>query len=152
MAKFNRRGKSRLYFLPAVANVAAPTSIEITAGTRLDTQTNAVDGFDFQGSRIPAPVLSDTFTAQIVGEDTTGEPVLTFLDDDADDTIRTELAKGTVGYLLRAPYGLGTGKRAEVWHIETQSVSDQWTVANEPARFAVGFAVLDPPELDAVLP
>lgn len=153
MAKFNRRGKSRLYFLPAVVNEAAPTTAEIAAGTRLDTQVTAIDGFNFTGTRIPAPALSDTFTPQITGEDTVGEPVLTFHDDDANDDIRTELVKGTEGYLLRAPYGIGTaGLRCEVWHVETQSVSDEWTVANETAKFAIGFAVLDVPELDAVTP
>lgn len=153
MAKFNRRGKSRLYFLPSVSAAASPTTAEINAGLRLDTQVTAVDGFNFQGTRIAAPVLSDTFTAQITGEDTVGEPVLTFHDDDADDEIRTELVKGTEGYLLRAPYGIASaGLRCEVWHVETQSVSDEWTVANETAKFAIGFAVLDVPELNAVTP
>lgn len=152
MAKFNRRGKSRLYFLPAVASLTAPTRVEITAGTRLDTQLGAIDGFNFQGSRIPAPVLSDIFTSQIVGEDTVGEPTLTFHDDDASSTIRTALAKGTVGYLLRMPYGDVATKRAEVWHVEIQSVNDEWTVTNETAKFTVGIAVLNPPTLNAVVP
>jgi hypothetical protein len=152
MPKFFRRGKSKLDFLPAVANPAAPTALEITAGESLDSLVAEINGFDFTGSRIPTPNLADNFTPQITGEDTVGDASLVFWDDDTNDDVRTALEKGTIGYLLFRPYGAGTGKRAEVWHVETQSVSDRWTVGNEAAQFQVGFAVLDPPEQDAVLP
>lgn len=152
MPKYFRRGKSLLDFLPAVADPSAPTALEIAAGTDLKMQAGEIAGFDFTGSRIATPILGSNFTPQITGEDTVGDAAVTFYDDDTDHDIRTALAKGTVGFLLFRPYGVGAGKRAEVWEVQTQSVSDQWTVGNEPARFAVGFAVLNPPEQDAVLP
>lgn len=150
--KFFRRGKSKVLFVPAVANPAAPTTVELAAGIDLSEQTAEISGWEFTGSRIPTPNLANNFTPQITGEDTVGDASITFYDDDANDDVRTALAKGTQGFIVFEPYGAGVGKRAETWTVQTQSVSDAYTVGNEAAKFAVGFAVTEVPEQEAVLP
>lgn len=152
MGRFFRRGVTEVHFLPAVADPAAPTRVEITAGTDLSEDSADISGWEFTGSRIPTPNFKSSFTPQITGEDTVGDAAIAFYDRDDDETIRTALAKGTAGFLVFMPYGDNPGDRAEVWPIQTQSVSDIYTLGNEAARFNVGFAVTDPPEQDAVLP
>lgn len=152
MPKFFRRGVSDIVLAPAVANVAAPTRAEITAGVDLSEALADITGFDFSGSRIPTPNLASRFTPQIAGEDTVGDATLTFYDDDTSTTVRAAVAKGTVGYLIFMPYGDTPTKRAEVWHVETMAVGDIYTMGNDAARFSVGIGVLDPPEQDAVIP
>jgi hypothetical protein len=152
MARFWRRGKSLIRFLPAVANPAAPSSAEISAGTNLTTQIAEIAGFNFSANPITTPDLSTTFDTQIPGPDSTDTSTLTFYDDDTSSTIRTALAKGTRGYLLFQPYGSTATKRAEVWHVESTGVNDEWSTGNEAARFAVSFAILDAPTQNAVNP
>lgn len=160
MAKFFRRGVSRLSFLPAVAaytdasgsGAGSPTRAEINAGTALSGSLSEIAGFQLSNSPIPIPDLLTTFTGQINGEDTVDASVLTFYDDDASSTIRTALAKATNGFIVLFPYGDVQSKRCEVWPIRSTGVNDEWTTGNDPARFAVGCAVTRVPNQAGTVP
>jgi hypothetical protein len=152
VARYFRRGKSKILFLPAVANKAAPTRTEITAGTSLTPQTAEIADFQFANSPIATPDMDTTFTTSIPGEDTVGTPTITFYDDDAASTIRTALTKGAKGFILLMPYGDVPTKRAEVWPVESTGVNDEWSAGNDPARYAVAFAVTGAPTQNATVP
>lgn len=151
MAFFFRRGVSKAYFLPAVAG-SNPTSGEMTAGTDLSTALNDWSGFSFTNERIDVPVLASSFVPQIDGPDTVGDSSFTFLEDDTSNTIRNLLAKGTVGFVVLAPRGTGTGKPAEVWPAKSTGVNREWSMGNDPARFMVQFAITSVPNQNATLP
>lgn len=150
--KFFRRGKTKIFMLPAVANPAAPTRPEITAGLDLSRDVATVNGFGFTSTKIPTPNLADSFTATIPGEDTAGDSSLVLYSDDGAETVRAGLVKGTTGFILIMVRGDGTGKRVEVWPVESSGPSEDITVGNDPARYNVPFAVTDPPHTEAVLP
>lgn len=150
MAFFFRRGKSRLYFLPSIANpIAGPTVAEVGAGKDLGPSLSDISGFQLTNSPIGTPNLADTFTSQINGEDTTADSTLTLYDDDAATAVRTALAKGSNGFIVMGPYGSATGKRAEVWPVRSTGVNDEWTTGNDPARYVVGFAITGVPSQNA---
>lgn len=158
MARFFRRGKSRVLFAPTVAGYSAtagtgsPTRGEITGATVLQTQIAEVNGFSFSNSPISVPDLNSTFTSTIAGEDVAEDSGFVFYDDDAASTIRTALAKGTKGFILLLPYGDVATKRVEVWPVESTGVADEWTAGNDPARFNVSFGITSPPSLAGVIP
>lgn len=152
MAKFFRRGKSKIYFVPTVAAPSTgPTSAELTAGQDLSPLVADIAGFQLSNSPISTPNLADQFTPQIDGEDTVADSSLTLYDDDAASAIRTALAKGTVGYICLLPYGNVTAKRAEVWAVKTTGANDEWSTGNDAARFVVGFAVTAVPKQNATV-
>ena len=156
MANFFRRGKSKLSFVPTIAAYSAgagsPTRIELNAGTPLSGSLTEMSGFQLSNSPIPTPNLGDTFTFQITGEDVVADSVLTFLDDDAASTVRTTLAKGTAGFIVLLPYGDVAAKRLEVWPVKSAGVNDEWSVGNDPARFAVGLAITNIPNQNGTVP
>lgn len=156
MARFFRRGKSAIKFLPAVAAYAngagSPTRAEITAGTDLTPQTAEIAGFQLSNSPISVPNLKDKFTPQIEGEDTVADSTITFYDDDASAAIRTAQAKGVNGFIVLFPYGDISTKRCEVWPITSTGVNDEWTVGNDAARYAVGYAVTNVPSQNSTTP
>lgn len=151
MARFFRRGVSKVRFLPAVAG-ASPTRAEITAGTDLSAAIAAIGGFSLENAPITTPDLATQFDSQIDGPDTSGASTLTFYDDDTSTTVRTALAKGTAGYLLFMPYGDVTSKRCEVWPVKSTGVNDQWSLDATSAQFQVGFAVTSKPNQSGVIP
>jgi hypothetical protein len=140
MARFYRRGISRVYF-----NTTA-----VVGGTELTNSIAEISGFQLTNSPIPTPDLQATFTKSIVGEDTTDTSTITFYDDDSVTTIRTALVKGAVGFIILAPYGTAATKRFESWPARSTGVNDEWTVGNDPARYMVGFAITDVPTLNGV--
>lgn len=151
MAKFFRRGVSKMLFAPSVAGTS-PTRGEITASADMTPQVAGISGFQLTNAPIGVPNLKDIFTPQIQGEDTVSDSTLTFNDDDTSTAIRTALAKGTAGFVLLMPYGDVPTKRMEKWPARTTGVNDEWSVDNTPAKFVVGFAITDVPVQNGVIP
>lgn len=152
MAKYFRRGKSKILFVPAVAAPATgPTASELAAGLDLSLRIAEIGGFQATNSPIPTPNLAESFTSQIDGEDAISDSSLTLYDDDTDTAVRTALEKGTLGYVILAPYGIATGKRVEVWAAKTSGYNDEWTVGNDPARSVCTFVVTAAPVQDAAV-
>lgn len=152
MAKFFRRGVSKIKFVPAVATLAAPSRVEITAGTDLSPYVAEISGFQLTNSPITTPNLADDFTGQISGEDTVSDSSLTLYDDSSSTTVRTAIPKGTAGYLILMPYGDTATKRCEVWPVTVVGFNDEWTTGNDAARSNVGFAVTARPTQAAIVP
>ncbi len=160
MARFFIRGKTKVVACPTVANLAAPTRAEINAGTVLNlpgTYVHAglveMSGFEAASEFIDVPDAATDFTGKIAGRKTAGEPMMRFYEDDASSTIRTALAEGTSGYVIRMPYGDVPTKRCEVYPVTIASVNtSQLTSGNDPATFEVKVAVTANPSKNAVIP
>ena len=151
MARFFRRGVSKVKFAPAVAGTS-PTRIEITAGTDLSPAIAAINGFTLANSPIATPDLATAFDSQINGPDAAGESSLNLYDDDTTTAMRTAIAKGTAGFILLFPYGDVVGKRCEKWPVTSTGVNDEWSLDATAAQFQVGFAVTAVPVQNGVTP
>lgn len=149
MAKFFRRGVSKVYFMTADPGPSV-SAAEFTAGVDLSPSITEMSGWQLTNTPIRTPNLADTFTSQIDGEETVGDSTLTMLDENGVSGFRTALPKGTVGFIVLAPYGTVAGKRCEVWPVKSTGVNDQYTVGNEPARTVVSFAITAVPNQIAV--
>lgn len=151
MSRFMRKGKTKVWFVPSMANPEAGTVAEVvTAGTELNVDLGEVNGFTFANSPIQTPDMDTTFTAQIGGEDTAAESSMGFYEQDDDTTIRDALAKDTVGYVLMYPTGIAGASPAaldeyEAWPVIVTSNARTYTVGNEAAMFNVSFSITDPP-------
>lgn len=161
MGRFFRRGVSEALWLPAIAATETvgtslvpgdPTAPEIAAGTPLTVDLADISGFQLSNSPIAVPNMADSFTSQIEGEDTVADSSFTFYDRDDATTIRTALAKGSDGFVVLAPYGMGAGKRLQIYPATTTGVNDEFSIGNEAARFMVGLAITGTPNLNATHP
>lgn len=157
MARFMRKGTTKVYFVPTIASPAAPTVAEITAGTRLDTELAAVNGFEFANSPIQTPDMATTFTSQINGEDTAADSNMEFYQQKTGtDTVKAALAKGTAGYVVLFDRGTAgstpaVADKCEVWPVTVASNANMYTTDNEAAKFRVNYSVTSPPTLSATL-
>lgn len=151
MARFFRRGVSKVRFCPAVAG-SSPTRAELNAGTDLSPAIAGISGFSLSNSPITTPDLATNFDSQIDGPDAAADSALTFYDDDSATAVRSALAKGTVGFVVLMPYGDVAGKRCEVWNSKSTGVNDEWSLDASAAQFQVGFAVLAKPNQTGTVP
>lgn len=151
MARFFRRGVSKVRWLPAQAGTS-PTRPEITAGVDLSVAIAAINGFQFTNAPIATPDLSDNFDSQITGPDQAGDSSFDLYDDDSISTIRTALAKGTAGIALLMPYGDVPTKRCESWYATSLGVNDAWSMDATAAQFNVQFAITKRPTQAGVIP
>lgn len=157
MAKFFRRGRTKVFWVPTIASAALiPTAIEVNAGTNMTASVADMAGFAFTNSPIPTPTLDATFTTNIPGEDTAEESSLTFYEDTATNTLQTTLAKGTEGNIVIFPTGTAgaspaAGDKAEVWPAQSTGPTREYSMGNDPARWMVRFAMTKAPNFSATL-
>lgn len=142
----------KVFWLPAVASIAAPTQAELTAGTEL-TDFVPVDGVEQSPSRNKASqaMLGDAFVTEKVGT-WSDELTITFVRDDAGDTPKTTCAYGTEGFLLLARYGTtAASDPVEVYPVQCHEPADLATAENEFSKYSITFAVTATPDRTAVM-
>jgi len=144
MARFMRKGTTKVFFVPSIANLSAPSASEVNAGTSLTPQLAEINGFSFENSPIETPDMSSAFVSKIPGEDSVGDSNMTFYEDKTTNPIATALAKGTVGnivifYAGTAGANPAAADKAQVWPVIVASNAKRYTVANEPAQYMVVF-------------
>jgi hypothetical protein len=144
MARFMRKGVTKVYFATTVTP-AAPTTAQITAATPLTDSISEINGFSFANSPIDTPDMGSAFVSKISGEDTVENSSIVFYEDKTTNPIQTALAKGTNGYIVIMPTGIagGTpaaGDKTETWAVQVSSNARSYTAGNEAARYAVAFA------------
>lgn len=151
MARFIRRGKAKVNFLPTIAAATLiPTAAEITAGTDLTPRLADMSGWQLESSPVNTPDMNSRFVSNIPGETTVASSTLTFYADDAGttDALKTALAVDTIGFIYVRHSGVGTGKLADTFPVRVSSIGNEYSVGNDAARYVVTFAITAEPAID----
>lgn len=147
----------RVHWLPAVADISAPTVAEITAGDylgRLVTKDGAALGVS--QNRVEAAAIDELFDAERMGS-WGARPVLTIYRDDTDESDGWDLvSNGETGFLFISPFQATPGAEAAgdpayVLPAEMGVPMPQDSGANSPQTFKLEFAVTSEPDLDATV-
>ncbi len=152
--RFNRKTLTRIMFLPTVASSSLlPTRAEITGGTDLTDSISAIDGWSLENQPIETPDMGSTFVSKIDGDDSAADSSLTFYEDSTDDTIETDLAKGTSGFIAIFSKGdIASAKGLDVYPVKVASNSKAFTTDNEAAKITVQFVITDRPAFNQTVP
>lgn len=159
MARSKLSNQEKAIFCASISNQAAPTQAELTAGVPLCTPGTvtaeglfAMTNFDSKTTAIAVPDAATDFDAQIPGRKQAGEPMLEFYDGGTTTTIRTALAEGTDGFVVRCFYGQTTGKRCAVFPIRIGALNDGMLNAqNEAFKFTIACYITAQPTKTAVI-
>ena len=142
----------KVYFLPAVADLAAPSVAEVTAGDRLVQITK--DGFSFNSSEgtVDNGELDSTFNGQLPG----GLSLtidLTIKRDDTDESATFDLTqRDAEGVLLVSPFGLAVAtSKVHTFPGRFGSRRLDSPGGDKNQRYMVTFYVSEPYDLDAVV-
>lgn len=113
------QGVGSAIFVPTVASISAPTSVELTAGTEYKNQIAAIDGFAPAGSTVDVPNMGTRQTPNTPGLVTLGTGTVTFNLSRVIATVdaRTSMNDGTdgtqptTGFWYFTPNGIVTGAK-----------------------------------------
>ena len=160
MPVFNPQGRTKLYWVETIANAAAPTAAEITAGDRLDEYIvpDSVAGFTAEPNTVDATPLSALRERTVNGLATTTNGAITFYrGDEAADAEATLFdtfvdALQTDGYIVVVLNGtVATGELVDVFPSRVNTVNPTPPAGGQSARFTVGFTHPADFELNATI-
>lgn len=151
-------GNIKLYYVPTIANIAAPTVAELDAGTSLECLVTA-DGLAVSVDEevVSIPKLCETNTSQAPGRATYGITLtIARQDTEAEDVGWTTLLRGTAGYLVMR-YGVdheqawAADDKVQVFPVKFGERRPQQPEANGATLFQSQAYVGKEPELDGVV-
>lgn len=140
MADLLSDGNVRVTWAATIANIAAPTTAELNAGTALESLITP-DGLDISSdtAAVDTSALNSTFTTNSAGR-RSYDIKLTFKRQTPTDTALNLLPYRTSGYLVvrrtvAATTAWTASQKAEVYPVQTGEASFIKPAANEVAKF-----------------
>jgi hypothetical protein len=95
-------GFTRVAFVSAIANIAAPTTTELNAGILLQSvmTPDGLIGYEPTTADVDNSALNSTFDTKTIGRDSYSGTMLRFKKQSSGDTAYTTLTRGTAGYVV----------------------------------------------------
>lgn len=158
MADIVADGKTRVAWVPTIANIAAPTTAELGAGLLLQSLLTAdgLAGFQPETAKVDTSSLASTFNTAKNGRTSFDSPMLRLKKQDTGDTAYTTLIRGANGYIvIRSSVVESTAWTAtqavRVYPVECGEVSHVDLEENSLERYEVPLTVTLTPNLRAAV-
>lgn len=149
-------GKTRVDFVPTIANTASPTAIELNAGTRLDMTLvpNGMEGFDPSPGEVDNSAMGSTFDTKLPGISTFSGTRLVLKKQSGTDTVHTTLtAFDTAGHIVvrhdkdnTAAYA--AADKVDVYPIRTGATANMPPERNTVRKYWVATPVSSAPQFN----
>lgn len=154
MARIIANGEVRVYWATTIANTAAPTVAEITAGTDVTPFLSSLDT-PLDGDAVDSSDLSSAFNKTVAGK-FGGNVNGVMYRDDTTDTAYDLFPRNTTGYLVVRRFGgsetaIAAADEVDVWNLRVITRSDNTLDDNSVMMFTVNFAALDEPDIDVAV-
>jgi hypothetical protein len=144
-------GQRKVYWVPTIANTAAPTRAELNAGTDLSAELQAATGWSLQGSTLDTPDMGTTFTSQVPGRRTSPSNDLTFYLDTSSNDVRSLLTVNANGFIVWLWEGDVTGRRMDVFAVRVVTQANDANMENA-GSVTISFAVTKIPQIYLSVP
>lgn len=158
MADITSDGKTRVYWVTSIANIAAPTTTELNAGIDLTSTLTAdgLSGLNPDTADVDTSSLASTFTTNVNGRTSFSNTQLTLKKQSGTDTIFTTLVRDTAGYLVvrrsvAQATAWTTAQGVEVYPALCEEVSRMDPAPNTVERYAIGLKITASPSLRAAV-
>jgi len=152
-------GNTRVSWVPAIANEAAPTTTELNAGTVLTSYITAdgLVGYEPTTAEVDNSSLASVFDTKTIGRASFSGTMLRLKKQSGTDTARTIFAtRGTTGYIvIRRWVAEATAWTAaqivSVYPVTVGDIRDLPPEANTVSKYEVPTMVSNPATLNAVV-
>lgn len=150
-------GIRQYYYVPAIADKAAPTLVELDAGTDITGEIvdGGVSGFSTSPSTVEAPDLGSRITRKTGGRTSLDDSsIALYIDQDGNPDARTLFTDGEVGFIVDFPEGNHVQTPAltcNIWPVQvlTSTIDPDTT---KVAQVNVSFAITDLPAKNVAIP
>ncbi len=152
-------GNTRVAFVPAIANIAAPTTAELNAGTLLQSFMTAdgLVGFEAKTAEIDTTAIASTFDTKSIGRDSFAGTLLRLKKQTyGSDTAYATLLRGTAGFVVVRRGILETtawasSQAVEVYPIVCGQVGYMPPAANSIQKYEIPTPITSAPNLRAAV-
>ncbi len=156
MARYTHEVNTQVWWVVTIANKAAPTAAEISAGTALGGFI-AKDGVavNFTTNKVDSATITENFNSQLAGS-TSADVELTMFRDNTADTAWNLWVQGTNGYVVIRRGVVSTvaptsTQKVEVYPSQMLTPVPDNSAQDAQVRFIAGVAVTSEPNTKATV-
>lgn len=149
--RYYRRGVTRVLWVPTIASLASPTRAELDAGTALEGETGAMDGWQTTSETVPTPALGSRFTPVVGGAITAADSSLTFWASKTGDDVRALLVREATGYVVWMDEGDVPTQTMDVYPV-TVTAQAKVRELDSAAQIMCQFAITSEPQENVTIP
>lgn len=150
-------GYTKISWVPTIANIAAPTTSELNAGTSLESLTTP-DGLQISPStaKVDTSNVASTFNTEKVGRTSYDNSITLKRQSGTDTVFGTTMRKNQTGYLvvrrnIAATTAWASSQIVEVYPSETGEPQLSSPAANEVQKYTVPLTVTSAPNTNATV-
>jgi hypothetical protein len=158
MADITADGKTRVYWVSTIANIAAPTTTELNAGIALHSTMTAdgLNGFRPDTADVDTSALDSTFNTTVNGRTSFDNTMIRLKKQSGTDTIFTTLVRDTAGYLvirrsITASTAWASAQAVEVYPALCGEVARVDPEPNTVERYEIPMKITSSPSLRAAV-
>lgn len=149
--RYYRRGVTRVLWVPTIAVPATPTRIELDAGTALEAETGAMDGWQTTSETVPTPALGSRFTPVVGGAITAADSSLTFWASKTGEDVRSLLTREATGFIVWMDEGDVPTQPMDVYPV-TVTAQAKVRELDAAAQIMCQFAITSEPQENVAIP
>lgn len=157
MADLSHDAMYHVYFVPTIADLSAPTTTEITSGTRLDPRMTPTGlTRDASTDTKDTSKLNSTFSTQAVGRRSFNLSIEIVREVGDTSGVEAALQYGVLGNLVvcdevDSGTALASGDKVEVYPVQVGQGNKSAPAANEDQKITYSFMNTADPVLDAAM-
>lgn len=151
--RYTSRGFTKIYWVPAISNISAPTRSELNVGTDLSPQLMDSSGWTVTSEQIDAPDMATRFTSKIPGSITAEDSSLTLYASKNGVDARSLMPQDTAGYIVILFGGDTAGNKMDVWPVTVASVAKTISVqGTDPDTLVISYSPSSVPAQNVTIP
>jgi hypothetical protein len=158
MADSNADGRTRVFVVPTIANIAAPTVAELNAGTQIDTlmTPDGLVGFEPDTGDIDTSKLSSTFSTTAAGRASFSGTLVRLVKQTGTDVVYNTLVNQYAANIvvrrdLPSATAWASTQACEVYPIQCGEMRNLPPEANSVHRYEVPTKITTQPNIRAVV-
>jgi hypothetical protein len=151
-SRFFRPGITKCYWVVSIANISAPTRLELNAGSDLSKDILDISGWMVSGQAIATPDLNSRFVGNIPGLTQADESSISFYQGVNGTDVRSLMPRDTNGHIIWLDGGDVAGRKMDVFPVRVLSLGNPRTMGAEAARLVIQYSVTTEPAENVTIP
>jgi len=158
MADSNADGRNRVWSVPTIANIAAPTTTELNAGVSLDVwmTPDGLVGFEPDTADVDNSKLSSTFNTTSAGRPSFSGTLLRLIKQTGTDTVYNTFVYGFATNIVvrrdaTSTTAWASSDKVEVYPIQCGEIRNLPPAANEVHKYEVLTKITSQPNIRATV-
>lgn len=158
MADIVTDGKTKVWLVPAVSNIAAPTTTELNAGTAIEglMTPDGLVGFEPDTADVDNSALNSTFDTKLPGRASFSNTAVRLKKQSGTDAVYNAYPRDTVVYVVvrrgtLSSAGWATNDKVEVYPSQTGETRNLPPASNEVQKYEIPLKITTTPNLRATV-